>query len=37
MLMISKESASANQLVNILQSRGLLEQNDVDLLSKFSK
>lgn len=37
MLMISKESASANQLVSILQSRGLLDQSETDLLSKFSK
>jgi len=37
MLMISKDSASATQLVNILQSRGLLEKEDMDYISKFSK
>jgi hypothetical protein len=36
-LMISKESASANQLVAILQSRGLMEKSDLDLIGKFSK
>lgn len=37
MYMISKESQSAQQLVNILQSKGLLDSNELDALSKFTK
>jgi hypothetical protein len=37
MLMISKDSASATQLVNILQARGLLDTTQTDMLTKFSK
>jgi hypothetical protein len=37
MFMISKESASATQLVNILQSRGLIDDKGIDAITKFSK
>jgi hypothetical protein len=37
MFMISKDSQSASQLVNILQSRGLIDSKDMDAISKFSK
>lgn len=37
MYMISKESESATQLVNILQSKGLLDSNELATLSKFTK
>jgi len=35
--MISKDSASAKQLVSILESRGLMDQSDVQAISKFAK
>lgn len=37
MYMISKDSQSAKQLVSIFQSKGLIDQRDIDLVSKFSK
>jgi len=37
MYMISKESQSATQLVDILQSKGLLDSNDLNSISKFTK
>lgn len=37
MYMISKESESAKQLVSILESRGTMDQSDIDAISKFSK
>lgn len=37
MYMISKESQSAKQLVDILQSKGLLDSSQSDILSKFTK
>lgn len=37
MFMISKDSQSATQLVNILQSRGLIDGKDLDAITKFSK
>jgi hypothetical protein len=37
MFMISKDNKSAEQLVQILANRGLLDKADFDLVSKFSK
>jgi len=37
MYMISKDSQSAKQLVDILQSKGLLDTNDMSALSKFTR
>lgn len=37
MYMISKESQSAKQLVDILQSKGLLDSGEMGVLSKFTK
>jgi tRNA(Phe) wybutosine-synthesizing methylase Tyw3 len=37
MFMISKDSQSATQLVNILQSRGFIDSNELDAITKFSK
>jgi hypothetical protein len=37
MYMISKESESAKQLVDILQSKGLLDSSELSNLSKFTK
>jgi cell division inhibitor SulA len=37
MYMISKESQSAKQLVDILQSRGLLDTSEAEIFSKFTK
>jgi len=37
MFMISKDSDSAKQLVNILQSRGFIDGKEFDAISKFSK
>jgi len=37
MFMISKGSQSANQLVDILQGRGLMDKDEMNLISRFSK
>lgn len=37
MFMISKDNKSAEQLVQILANRGLIDKSDFDLVSKFSK
>ena len=35
--MISKDSASAKQLVNILQNRGMLDEKDMEVLGRFAR